>query len=142
MIPFDSVSAASRTASRLLIAAAAISLTTTGCSDRAPDQPELGQVSGTVTLDGIPLSGVSVYFKPEVGRPSIATADAMGNYEAMYLIDQKGVKVGPNTVSVEWGIDESGPPIPPRYGQKSELKLDVQPGDNRFDIKMSSEDEE
>ena len=51
-----------------------------GCSDQAPDMPELGQVHGTITLDGKPLEGVSVLFEPENGRPSTAITDAAGKY--------------------------------------------------------------
>jgi len=110
-----------------------------GCSERASDMPELGQVYGTVTLDGKPLSDVSILFEPETGRTSMAKANAEGVYEAMYLIDAEGVKLGPCLVRVEWGIDESGPAIPAKYGSKSELKLDVKPGDNSFDIEMKSQ---
>lgn len=110
-----------------------------GCSERAPDMPELGQVHGTVTLDGKPLSGVSILFEPEKGRTSTAKANAEGVYEALYLVDEEGVKLGPCLVRVEWGIDESGPAIPAKYGPKSELKLDVKPGDNPFDIEMKSQ---
>ncbi|MEZ6129636.1 MAG: hypothetical protein R3C59_13215 [Planctomycetaceae bacterium] len=113
-------------------------LVVVGCSDRASDMPELGTVHGTVTLDGKPLPNVSIYFKPETGRQSIARANAEGYYEAMYLIDEEGVKVGPCTAMVEWGIDDSGPPIPPRYGAKSELTFNVEAGDNTFDIEMTS----
>ncbi|WP_145306918.1 carboxypeptidase regulatory-like domain-containing protein [Gimesia fumaroli] len=109
-----------------------------GCSDRAPDMPELGQVHGTVKLDGKPLSGVSILFEPEKGRTSRAKSNTEGVYEASYLIDETGVKLGPCSVRVEWGIDESGPVIPAKYGSKSELKLDVKPGDNTFDIEMKS----
>lgn len=126
---------------RLLISAAvlnALFVICTGCSDRASDMPELGQVEGTVTLDGKPLSGVSLYFEPDKGRTSMAKTDTEGVYEARYLVDEPGVKVGPCLVRVEWGIDESGPKIPARYGSKSELKLDVQPGDNTFNIEMKS----
>ncbi|WP_339684621.1 carboxypeptidase-like regulatory domain-containing protein [Gimesia maris] len=100
--------------------------------------PELGQVHGTITLDGKPLEGVSVLFEPENGRPSTAITDAAGKYEAQYLIDEPGVKLGPGTVRVEWGIDATGPKIPNQYGSKSELKLEVQPGENEFNIDMQS----
>tara|TARA_R110002095_G_scaffold172509_2_gene149869 strand:+ start:1242 stop:1631 length:390 start_codon:yes stop_codon:yes gene_type:complete len=109
-----------------------------GCSERASDMPEVGQVHGTVTLDGKPLPGVTIYFEPEQGRSSMAKANAEGAYEALYLIDEKGVKIGPCIARVEWGIDETGPAIPARYGSKSELKLEVKPGDNAFDIEMKS----
>lgn len=109
-----------------------------GCSDEAPDMPELGQVHGTVTLDGKPLEGVTVLFEPERGRPSTAITDEAGQYEANYLINEPGVKLGPGTVRVEWGIDATGPKIPARYGSQSELKLEVQPGENEFDIAMQS----
>ena len=109
-----------------------------GCGDTAPDKPELGEVKGVVTLDGKPLVGVSVYFKPAVGRQSIATTDDQGQYEAMYMIDEAGVKVGDCSVTVEWGPDGSGPPIPLRYGTSSELKLTVKPGANPYDIAMTS----
>ena len=109
-----------------------------GCSDRGADMPKLGTVHGTVKLDGQPLAGVNVYFKPEVGRQSIATTNAEGVYTAMYLVDEPGVKVGPCAATVEWGPEESGSPIPAKYGVRSELTLDVKSGDNVFDIEMSS----
>ncbi|MFV1968170.1 MAG: carboxypeptidase regulatory-like domain-containing protein [Pirellulaceae bacterium] len=110
-----------------------------GCSKHGADMPELGTVRGAITLDGKPLDGVSIYFKPDVGRQSIAKADADGNYEAYYLIDEPGVKVGPCSVTVEWAPDDSGPAIPAKYGYKSELTFDVKSGENTFDIEMKSE---
>ncbi|QDT83518.1 carboxypeptidase-like regulatory domain-containing protein [Gimesia chilikensis] len=109
-----------------------------GCSSHGADMPELGQVHGKVTLDGQPLSGVDLLFEPETGRTSRATTQEDGSYSAQYLIDEAGVKVGATVVRLEWGIDASGPKIPAKYGSKSELKLDVQPGDNVFDIEMKS----
>jgi hypothetical protein len=105
-----------------------------GCSDEAADMPELGYVSGVVTLDSQPLKGVTIYFKPEVGRPSQGKADESGRYQAMYRIDKEGVKVGPNRVHLEWGLDDSGPKIPAAFGAKSDLKLEVKPGKNEFNI--------
>jgi len=101
--------------------------------------PDLGTVHGTVMLNGKPLPNVSLYFKPEVGRQSVAKTDAKGVYEAMYLIDEAGVKVGPCSVSLDYAIDDSGPPIPARYGFGGELKLNVQPRDNPFNINIVSE---
>jgi len=113
-------------------------LVAVGCSNRASDMPEIGTVHGTVTLDGQPLPNVTVYFKPDVGRQSIAKANDEGYYEAMYLIDEEGVKIGPCTATVEWGIDDSGPAIPAKYGTKTELKFNVDAGSNTFDIDMTS----
>ncbi|MBA3315609.1 MAG: hypothetical protein H0T47_20270 [Planctomycetaceae bacterium] len=108
-----------------------------GCSG-VSDQPELGDVSGKVTLGGEPVVNVSVYFKPDIGRMSIGKTDENGHYIAMYLIDQEGVKVGPNKVWLEYAPDDLGPPIPPKYGSQSELKTEVKPGDNVFDIEMKT----
>ncbi|QDU11666.1 carboxypeptidase regulatory-like domain-containing protein [Gimesia aquarii] len=122
----------------LLAALSIMVVMSVGCSDRAPDMPELGRVHGTITLDGKPLPDVTIYFEPEKGRPSTAKANPDGFYEAFYLIDAKGVKIGPCSVRVEWGIDDSGPAIPVKYGIKSELSLNVKPGDNTYDIEMKS----
>lgn len=108
-----------------------------GCGG-VSDQPELGTVSGLVTLDGEPVINVTVYFKPDVGRMSIGKTDAYGRYTAMYLIDEAGVKVGPNKVWLEYAPDDLGPPIPPKYGMNSDLRTEVKPGDNTYDIEMKS----
>ena len=109
-----------------------------GCSNTPSDQPALGQVEGVVTLDGEPLAGVTVYFKPEEGRPSQGVTDLNGRYKAMYRIDLPGVKAGPNKVHLEWGVDASGPAIPPAYGTSSTLTLEVQKGRQQFNIDAST----
>jgi len=129
-----------------------------GCS--SSDQPELGQVTGTVSMDGKPLTGVAVVFQPENGRPARGTTNAEGQYELVYIRQTKGAKVGPNRVQIasnEEGEDsgevESGdgepkanskgsksskPLVPKRYNVQSELKVDVKPGANTFDFQLES----
>jgi hypothetical protein len=129
-----------------------------GCGGPS-DQPELGQVTGMITLDGKPLVGVAVVFQPDSGRPARGMTDQDGKYELTYIRQTKGTKIGPNRVEIaptEEGeadefenSDEEGaaaakpaksgkPKIPARYNLQSELKADVKAGDNTFDFKLES----
>ncbi len=129
-----------------------------GCGG-ASDQPELGEVTGIVTLDEKPVSGVAVVFQPDNGRPARGMTDAEGRYELIYIRQTKGTKVGPNRVEIApsedgeseeaEGADEESaqapkrsksgkPTIPARYNVRSELKADVKPGKNTFDFKLES----
>ena len=123
------------------------------------DQPELGTVTGTITLDGQPLGGVAVVFQPDSGRPARGMTDANGKYELTYIRQTKGTKVGPNRVEIapseegeveeaESGEEESQDAaakpksgkraVPARYNVKSELKVDVKSGANTFDFPLES----
>ena len=129
-----------------------------GCSPN--DQPELGQVTGTIKLDGQPVVGIDVVFQPESGRPARGRTDAEGKYELTYIRNTKGTKVGPNRVEIapsedgvvedeSEGTDEESktatkrpvsgkPKIPARYNTNSELKVDVKSGNNVLDFDMES----
>ncbi len=128
-----------------------------GCAPS--DQPALGQVTGTITLDGKPLSGIAVVFQPDSGRPARGMTDAEGKYELTYVRQTKGTKVGPNRVEIapsedgepeeSVSSDEEGksatkrpnsgkPTIPARYNVRSELKADVKAGMNTLDFKLES----
>ena len=110
----------------------------TGCSGSS-DQPELGYVTGTITLDGQPLAGVIVVFKPEEGRAATGQTDAEGEYELEYLYKTAGCKVGPNTISLEWPLGEGGRAIPAKYtAGRSILKEDVKAGNNTIDLVLDS----
>lgn len=122
------------------------------------DQPELGTVTGTVTLDGEPLPGVAVVFQPDSGRPARGKTDANGKYELIYIRQTKGTKIGANRVEIapseegeveeEETGDEENPDaakpksgkrvVPARYNVNSELKVDVKPGANTFDFPLES----
>lgn len=139
-------------------AMAVVVLNLAGCGSSS-DRPELGQVTGTITLDGEPLKGIAVVFFPDNGRPARDTTDSEGKYELTYIRETKGTKVGHNRVEVapdeEGGEDEGEndeapakpaakskkPKIPARYNTKSELEADVKPGVNVFDFKLESQGE-
>lgn len=104
------------------------------------DMPPLGSVGGTVTLDGVPLKGVIINFKPDVGRMATAVTDEQGKYVLEYSYGNSGSKVGPSTVMFEWPLGESGPAIPKKYvGLESELKVEVTDGKNSFDFALVSQ---
>ena len=73
-----------------------------GCGARA----ELGQVEGTVRIDGQPLSGVLVTFVPEETGSgakirSMGLTDTTGHYELRAEIQQNGAVIGKHSVIIE-----------------------------------------
>lgn len=138
-----------------LAAIATLLMSATGCG-HSGDQPELGLVSGTVTIDGAALAGVTVTFVPDNGRPAMGHTDANGKYQLTYIRDERGCKLGRNRVQIG-NREESDdadqlegddyiqkptrpppPKVPPRYNSRSELVADVESGENRFDFRLRS----
>jgi hypothetical protein len=122
-----------------------------GCG--GSDLPELGEVSGVVTLDGEPLPNAIVEFQPSAeGRPSSAETDEEGRYELLYLIDAPGALLGEHTVRVRPIITEemdnydpeepdSGEPPPtyPTMASDGSIKKTVEAGDNDIPIELKSD---
>lgn len=126
----------------------------TGCG--RSDLPELGTVSGVVTLDNEPLPNAIVNFSPTAaGRPSTAETDSEGKYSLLYLTDVEGAVVGEHTVTVEKIVSEeednlSDDPADLEPGQELPKQLppsaldgsilkDVKSGDNKIDIALTAE---
>ena len=107
-----------------------------GCG--SSDMPELGDVTGKVTMDGKPVAGVNILFTPESGRAAGGVTDNEGNYELKYLEGYGGCKVGPAKVTFEWspGIDATVA-IPSQYTQVG-YDVVVKSGSNEFNFPMES----
>lgn len=130
----------------LMVAVTAFGLI--GCGGGDSFKPELGLVSGSVTLNGKPAPELNVTFEPqgEVGKKSIvgsastAMTDAQGKYELKYGgTGAKGAVVGKHVVRIESAAGggpaggESGVVavmIPDTYNTNSTLKADVVAGNN------------
>lgn len=143
----------------LLMALFLLCLFLTGCGGKG-DRPELGEVTGTVTMDGQPLSGVTVVFTPDDGRPARGKTDAEGKYELTYIGQTRGAKLGHHRVEIassEEGEEDAEAAtagestaaakspakpgkvkIPARYNAKSVLEAEVKAGPNVFDFKLES----
>jgi len=129
--------------SRYLILLAAI--VATGCGGGGP---EIGAVSGIVTLDGKPLEKASILFTPqEGGRASAAVSDAEGNYLLKYTQDTEGALVGQHIVTVTTGgeyYDDEGNEhereelVPDFYNNSRAYLLTVDPGSNELNLELDS----
>ncbi len=114
-----------------------VALLLSGCGQG--DRPPIGTVSGTVTMDGEPFSGVIVSFMPESGRPASGISDDSGRYSLEYVQGVKGCKIGP--AKVVFFAPTGGTmshAIPPQYQAESDLSADVQSGSNTFDFDLKS----
>jgi len=121
-----------------------MTLMLSGCGGSS-DAPDLGRVSGTVTVDGKPASGVTVLFTPaDGGRSSTGQTDDSGHYELIYSSSEMGAKVGSHTVSISPASampnDESddlmntgGSEIPPEYLEEKK-QVDVTAGSNEINL--------
>lgn len=90
-----------RVSESLFVVATCLLLTPlVGCS--GSDKPNTVPVSGKVTLDGVPVEGASVMFRPEgPGRPGTAMTDANGVYHlSSYGEPNDGAVPGDYTVAV------------------------------------------
>jgi len=127
-----------------VVFAAAIAVCS-GC-DRGVELPELGEVTGTITLDGKPLEGANVMFEPRgEGVMSAGRTDSTGKYELRYLLpgttNVKGAVIGKHAVRIERlpepGREADAMVLPPRYNVESTMTADVKPGKNEnvnFDL--------
>ncbi|EAQ81359.1 hypothetical protein DSM3645_23246 [Blastopirellula marina DSM 3645] len=109
---------------------------------------ELGQVTGTVTLDGKPLPEAMVSFYPEAGgRSAHGVTDGAGQYLLRYTGSKDGAPLGPHLVKVEVGIPmgegdspavRKVPQLPAKYNTTSELTAEVKSGSNDIDFELKS----
>lgn len=125
---------------RCLVPLAAVVLgLVAGCS--RPARPPLGEVTGTVTLDGRPLADAVVAFTPDgPGRTSLGTTDAAGRYRLNYLRDIAGANPGRHVVRITTASEDDGRReiLPANYHRRSELEAVVEPGDNTIDFVLKA----
>ena len=112
-----------------------------GCGK--PEHPDVGGVSGVVTLDGQPLPEATVMFQPTSGRASQATTDSAGKYALIYLDRVPGALLGTHKVIIRTEIpgEDGQPPIakeklPKKYHAESDLKAEVKSGSNKFNFDL------
>jgi len=130
----------------LALAGSLLALHIAGCG--GADIPEVGEVSGTVTVDGKPAPGILVSFVPkEGGRPSSGITDDNGYYELQYSPNAMGALIGSHTVSivqeepstVDNPGDRSAPLVPkssiPKEHLETKKEVEVKEGDNTIDLK-------
>ena len=119
------------------------------------DLPDMGYVTGNVTMDGNPLPHAVVVFQPEHARPSYGRTDENGDYE-LYYSDAKGAVIGTHAVKIRCseGLPEADSEVedeeygaagveivPAKYNHFTELTADVKAGSQTFDWKLDSEGE-
>ena len=111
-----------------------------GCSSG----PDLGSVTGKVTLDGQPAEGLEVEFEPKQagGTSAIGYTQADGSYELYYPGNHPGAPPGEYTVRIR-GSETDDPTqqkvVAPRYNMESELSATVESGANTFNFDVESQ---
>jgi hypothetical protein len=107
--------------------------------------PDLGKVSGVVTLDGVPLRGAIITFQPVASEEpgsklssSVGRTDEEGLFTLTYVKDVPGAVVGEHKVFVQAPAATGKETLPARYNTKTELTEEVQPGSNEFEFKLEA----
>lgn len=121
-------------------------LVTSGCGGGG-NLPELGRVSGVVTLDGAPLAGAAVTFSPAAGRPSQGITGDDGRYVLEYTPGNLGAMVGEHVVRIsteryverpDGSVEEMKERVPAKYHASSTLTASVKPGVNDLPFALES----
>jgi len=111
-------------------------LTLAGCGHG--DRPDLGQVHGTVTLNGKPLAGAQVVFRPRAGHISCAMTDANGSYDLVYIRRDHGALLGKHRVQISTLLPEMSRKevVPACYNSRTILEREVAAGKNAIDFDL------
>jgi hypothetical protein len=125
---------------RSLLAVGSVVFLCVGCASRTAGYPDLGLVSGSVTLDEKPIGGIDVLFQPLQGRSSSGTTDRDGRYELRFSPVALGAAVGQHTVSFHYTPDEAdvGAMTRPLKHLRKTFEVDVQSGVNTHDFELGA----
>ncbi len=108
----------------------------------------LGTVTGTVLLDGRPLSNATVEFTPYEGSASYGITNSKGYYTLFYLPASPGAVIGSNVVRIttyDWQTTDRGEKVevpervPARYNRNSTLTANVTSGSQVLDWTLTSQ---
>lgn len=112
------------------------------------EQPNVGIVAGTVTIDGAPAKSGSIAFFPSDGQAPTAGAEILdGQYSAKVAPGSARVEIRVSKVIGEKKLyDTPDSPVkpvlaeslPPRYNDESELTIDVQVGENEKNWELTT----
>lgn len=108
--------------------------------------PPLAEVTGAVYLDGMPLPGAEIHFRPQgAGQNVPKAADAMartdekGRFRMRYTREHYGVPIGQCYIQIT-KTDENGVDLVPlRYRDRTEIR-EVKESGNEFDFQLRSAD--
>lgn len=122
-----------------------------GCGGSS-NLPQLGLVTGVVTLDGEPLANATVLFHPIDGstRGGAGKTDAKGAYELMFDRNTAGTAIGESRVYIttysDEAYDESGEKLIEEekselvradFNDNTTLTAKVELGKNVFDFEVT-----
>jgi len=131
---------------------AGIPLLGAGCGDGAGDAPKTVEARGTITVEGRPMSKLSVAFMPANGKVALGETDEEGHFTLMTNVPGDGAVVGTYAVSVTPihevtpampGMDGYVKPGPPPFAKKftdhtkSGLTATVDPDPAKNDFKFN-----
>lgn len=106
---------------------------------------DIASVSGTITLDGVPLAHASVTFQPDKGRPSHGGTDEKGFYTLTYSMEEKGAVIGTSKVRISTATEDADgkrrkETVPKRYFGEGGVKVQVENKNNKIDIELTSKE--
>ena len=111
------------------------------CGCGRSDLPDLGYVTGKVTVGGTPQPNAVVKFTPVgEGRPSSGETDESGNYELQYLVDTKGAIVGEHVVTVALIQSEEEDNLPEGSEEARTLPPSATDGSIKKEVKAGSQE--
>jgi hypothetical protein len=125
-----------------------------GCG---PGGPELGRVTGKVTLDGKPVPNAMITYYPQfAGSTSYGVTDQDGNYKMKYTDSDEGAMVGKFHVGIQTKrmtredmpdgmkpeefnkLASSFVELPKKYKNKEAIEVEVKRGSNTIDLTLES----
>ncbi len=135
----------------LVVASLSMVIVCVGCGSKVPYN--VAPVSGTVTLDGQPLTGGKVMFAPiaqgntaKAGKPGFGQLNADGTFVISTYSDGDGAVVGMHWVSIMRNLQITGPDQPApepssmpfeRYNLPKQQTVSAEQ-ENKLDIALTS----
>jgi len=122
---------------------AVVAMLVAGC-----EKPNIGTVTGTITVDGSPAQSGSIAFFPVDRKSSTAGSEIVdGQYTAKVALGAAKVEIRvPKVMGEKKLYNTADSPkkkilaesLPAKYNDQTELQLDVQPGENHQDYSLAT----